>query len=153
MPLVVLLTLLLAVGLGIGLIAQAKGTTTATEQSGENCQAGNQAEDSTSGGAEPSYTASIAVPQEESAKLASLAKISIDQAIAKALEANPGTTVVKAELDDENGYLVYSVGLNNGLDVKVDAGTGQIVHVDKDTAEDGENGSENEKDDEGSAES
>ncbi len=32
-------------------------------------------------------------------------------------------------LDNENGCLVYSVGLSNGLEVKVDAGDGRILRA------------------------
>lgn len=35
--------------------------------------------------------------------------------------------VVKTELDDENGSLVYSVEFSNGTDVKVDAMTGKVL--------------------------
>lgn len=86
----------------------------------------------------PKYTSSISVDQtatdslsesDETAALASQAKISSDEAKAAALAANPGTTVVKAELDNENGALVYSVELSNGSDVKVDAGNGAILHT------------------------
>ena len=66
----------------------------------------------------------------EAAALAGQAKISIEQAKAAALVANPGATVVKAELDNENGALVYSVELSTGADVKVDAGNGAILHTD-----------------------
>jgi uncharacterized membrane protein YkoI len=84
----------------------------------------------------PSYTGSVMVDQsktdgmsetDEAAALASMATITVDQAKAAALAANPGTTVVKAELDNENGVLVYSVELSNGFDVKVDAGNGAIL--------------------------
>jgi uncharacterized membrane protein YkoI len=86
----------------------------------------------------PSYASSIAVDQaategiseaDEAAALAGQAKISLEEAKSAALAANPGTTVVKAELDNENGALVYSVELSNGLDVKVDAGNGAILHT------------------------
>jgi len=69
---------------------------------------------------------------DEAAALAGLATITPEQAKAAALEANPGATVVKVELDDENGALVYSVELSNGLDVKVDAGSGAVLYVDSD---------------------
>ena len=59
------------------------------------------------------------------------ATITVTQAEAAALAANPGTTVVKVELDNENGALVYSVELSNGLDVKVDAGNGEILHTEQ----------------------
>jgi len=86
----------------------------------------------------PAYTSSISVGQTsndgksesgEAAALASQAKISIEQAKTAALAANPGTSVVKAGLDNENGALVYSVELSNGSDVKVDAGNGAILHT------------------------
>src|SRR5205085_12473252 len=51
---------------------------------------------------------------DEAAALAALAKISVEEAKTAALAANPGTTVVKAELGNENGSLVYSVELSNG---------------------------------------
>jgi hypothetical protein len=55
--------------------------------------------------------------------------VSAADAEAAALAAHPGAQVVKSELDNENGSLVYSVELNNGKDVKVDAGTGAILFV------------------------
>lgn len=67
----------------------------------------------------------------EAAALASKATISEQQAIDAALAANPGTTMVKVSLDDENGLVVYSVELSNGADVKVDATTGQIASTDQ----------------------
>jgi uncharacterized membrane protein YkoI len=87
----------------------------------------------------PSYSSSIAVDQsstdgmseaDEASALASMATITVDQSKAAALAANPGTTVIKAELDNENGALVYSVELSNGADVKVDAGNGTILFTD-----------------------
>jgi len=87
----------------------------------------------------PSYAGSISLDQtategmsetDEAAALAGQATISVDEAKAAAVAANPGTTVVKAELDNENGSLVYSVELSNGSDVKVDAGNGAILHTD-----------------------
>ncbi len=78
---------------------------------------------------DPTYNCSITVPDPEPAELSSLAKITADSAKAAALQANPGTTITKVELDNENGCLVYSVELSNGLDVKVDAGNGAILHV------------------------
>jgi len=88
---------------------------------------------------EPSYTGSISVDQaqtegmseaDEAAALQGKATISAADAEAAALAANPGATVVKSELDNENGALVYSVELDNGADVKVDAGNGAILFTD-----------------------
>jgi hypothetical protein len=76
----------------------------------------------------PTYTCSIKVPTPEPADLSTIAKIRADQAMAAARAAFPGTAVKKMELDNENGCLVYSVVLSNGMDVKVDAGNGAILH-------------------------
>ena len=90
---------------------------------------------------DPSYTGSVPVDQiqtegmseaDEAAALQGSAKIDAAAAEAAAITANPGATVVKSELDNENGSLVYSVELNNGMDVKVDAGNGTILHTDQD---------------------
>lgn len=70
----------------------------------------------------------------ESAALASQARITAQQAEATALAANPGTTVVKSHLGDENGTIVYEVELSNGSDVKVDAQSGKITATDANDA-------------------
>lgn len=78
----------------------------------------------------PSYTSSIQVAgqeTEEAMALISKAKISMAEAQKIALAANAGTKVVKSELDNENGNLVFSITLDNGLDVRVDAGNGRIL--------------------------
>jgi uncharacterized membrane protein YkoI len=67
----------------------------------------------------------------DAAALASKATVTVEQAKATALAANPGTTAVKAELGDEDGTIVYSVELSNGADVKVDARSGKIVRTDQ----------------------
>jgi uncharacterized membrane protein YkoI len=67
----------------------------------------------------------------EAAVLAGKATISAEQARAAALAANPGATVVNVKLDDENGTIIYSVELNTGADVKVDAQSGTIIGTDR----------------------
>jgi uncharacterized membrane protein YkoI len=79
----------------------------------------------------PAYTCSIKVPVPEPADLSTLAKIKADQAMTSAQSAFPGAAVKKVELDNENGCLVYSVFLSNGLDVKVDAGNGSVLFHEK----------------------
>jgi uncharacterized membrane protein YkoI len=88
----------------------------------------------------PAYTGSITVDEaqyegmseaDEAAALQQYATISAADAEATALAANPGTTVVKSELDNENGVLVYSTELSSGMDVKVDAGNGAILHTEQ----------------------
>jgi uncharacterized membrane protein YkoI len=89
---------------------------------------------------QPQYAGSITIDEsqyegmneaDEAAALQVKATITSAQAEAAALAANPGTTVVKTGLDNENGVLVYSVELNNGMDVKVDAGNGNILHTEQ----------------------
>ncbi|MCE4606883.1 MAG: PepSY domain-containing protein [Desulfurococcales archaeon] len=91
---------------------------------------------------EPSYKGSIAVPQtiqngnfseaQEQAMLKNLAKITPASA-SKAALAKVNGTVIKVSLEDENGYLVYSVIIkaHNGtiFDVKVDAGNGNVLYI------------------------
>lgn len=88
---------------------------------------------------DPSYAGSVTVDQaqtegmseaDEAAALQGKAGVTDADAESAALAANPGTTVVKTELDNENGVLVYSVELSNGADVKVDAGNGTILFTD-----------------------
>jgi uncharacterized membrane protein YkoI len=67
----------------------------------------------------------------EVATIANKATISAEQARAAALAANPGATVVEVKLDDENGTIIYSVELNTGADVKVDAQSGTIIGTDR----------------------
>jgi uncharacterized membrane protein YkoI len=77
----------------------------------------------------------------EAGRLAALAKIDATQAVSAALAQVPGT-VLKTELDNENGNLVYSVEIrtskNEIKDVKVDAGNGAVLHVGAGEGEDEE---------------
>lgn len=73
--------------------------------------------------------AEVKVPEPEPADLASLAKIPADQAMTAALAAYPGSRVRALALENEDGCLVYSVLLSNGLEVKVDAGNGQVLRA------------------------
>lgn len=52
--------------------------------------------------------------------------ITAEEAQAAALTAYSGT-IVQTELDDEDGQLVYSVEFDGGVDVKVDAMTGEVL--------------------------
>ena len=109
----------LAVGLLTPLAAFAQGPTTTP----------NQGVDQGPNDQTPTYVCSL--------KSGATSTITAQQAQAAALAANPGTTALAVGLDDENGCLVYGVELNNGTDVKVDAGTGQVVHTDAAGPEDG----------------
>jgi uncharacterized membrane protein YkoI len=120
--------------------AQPQGGQQVEEQVGGGQPDGAEASGAPDSGAQdPTYAASIAVGQaategmseaDEAAALQSKATISAADAEAAALAANSGATVVKTELDNENGALVYSVELSNGADVKVDAGNGAILFTD-----------------------
>lgn len=103
---------------------------------------------------DPKLTCSIAVPTPEPRDLTPLVKISTKDAKAKALSGQPaGTTVMRTELDNENGCLVYSVELSNGLEVEVDAGNGAILLIEPVDADDVETGSsEGETQDDGASE-
>ncbi len=83
----------------------------------------------------PTITGSIKVPKPEPRDLSSLAKIRADQAMAAAQAAFPGAAVKKVELDNENGYLVYSLELSNGGEVLVDAGNGLVLRREPPSAE------------------
>jgi len=69
------------------------------------------------------------------AEHAAKAGIFIDTAINAALQTVPGT-VIGAALENENGYLVYGVEIAKAdlqiVNVKVDAGNGKILKVDRD---------------------
>jgi len=70
----------------------------------------------------------------ESERLKSLARITPEQASAAALAQVPGT-VKKIELENEDGNVVYGVEIktaNGDSDVKVDAGDGRVLHIEKD---------------------
>lgn len=102
-------------------------------------------------GGQPTYTSSVQAPDPQDtadngtdanepskgedgadAALQALAKITPDQAKTAALAAVPGT-VVKVDLDNENGNVVYSVEVktaNGATEVKVDAGDGKVLAQD-----------------------
>ena len=67
-----------------------------------------------------------------------LARLKFDQAVAKALDAVQGQ-VLKIELENENGFLVYGVEVVTAglaiVDVKVDAGSGKVLVTDRDPAD------------------
>ncbi len=95
-----------------------------------------------------SYTGSIPAPPEsngseesEDAALAGLATITPAQAEAAAGAAVEGT-VGTAELGNENGYVVYEVAVTAAdgsvVEVKVDAGTGEILAREADDDVEGE---------------
>ena len=88
----------------------------------------------------PNYKGTIKAPNtqlnetQEETLLKKYAKITPSSAISAALNSVNGT-LIKVSLDNENGYVVYSVEIKavNGTvyDVKVDAGNGAVLYIDK----------------------
>jgi uncharacterized membrane protein YkoI len=81
-------------------------------------------------------TASIRVPEdtETQAGLAKLARVSQKVAEAAALDVQPGK-VVKARLDDEEGYLVWKIDVKHGkgtTEFAVDAGNAKVLAAEAD---------------------
>lgn len=93
-----------------------------------------------SDGQEPTFAGSVPAPAEtdngqmseaeESATLEGLATITPEEAAAAALAVVPGSAG-DAELGNENGFVVYDVTVTAAdgttVDVKVDAGNGQVL--------------------------
>ena len=81
------------------------------------------------------HTGSIQITGDDEAVQAEMTKISLDSAVSKALKAVPGK-VLKVELENENGSLVYGVEIAKAdhqiADVKVDAGNGKVLKIDAD---------------------
>ena len=82
---------------------------------------------------------SIPIVRQNEADFPSMASLTHDQAVQKALETVPGE-VLKAELEDENGFLVYGVDVvaadKSIVDVKIDAGSGKVLAMERDKADD-----------------
>src|SRR5262249_42502748 len=64
------------------------------------------------------------------------AAITTDQAIAAAEAAHPDAAAVRTALEKEQGKLLYSVKLNTGEEVKVDANTGQVLKTERERDDD-----------------
>ncbi|GAB5602280.1 hypothetical protein FJNA_08050 [Thermus sp. FJN-A] len=85
------------------------------------------------GAQSPGYQGSFPVQEgrdeaQEAQTYLSLAKVSQQEAVAIAQKAlNTQAAPAKVQLGVENGYLVWEVVLA-GQEVKVDAGTGQVLH-------------------------
>ena len=73
-------------------------------------------------------------------------KPAIDLARAQeiALEGNTGAAVTKIELDGDHGVLEYSIHLDNGVEVDIDATTGVILKTEHD--DDGDDHDSNDDD-------
>jgi peptidase YpeB-like protein len=84
---------------------------------------------------ETAIRGTIALPNqgERRATYANLARIAFQQAIDSALGRQSGK-LIKVELQDEDGFLVYNVEVvtpdNKHYEIKVDAGNGSVLRVD-----------------------
>jgi uncharacterized membrane protein YkoI len=72
---------------------------------------------------------------EECEALISLATVTPETARAAA-ETETGSVAVKVEIEDENGFLVYEVEMEDGSEVTVDAGNATILLIEPTEAED-----------------
>jgi uncharacterized membrane protein YkoI len=116
--------LVVSVGVGIGISIAGTNSKAGQVTKQESAQGNNEQGNDTG---EQSSQASNKVPDPEPKDLNALAKVTEDLARQAALNANPGTTVKSAGLENENGNLVWGVELSNGTDVKVDAGNGSVL--------------------------
>jgi uncharacterized membrane protein YkoI len=140
-----------AVGGGASIAAAAGPDATATTTADQQ-QAGGEYADGPDGGAgseedvqDPAVTGTVPAPVEteqpdgqetpdseaqEQAALQSLATVSQQQAEQAALAAVPGTAA-ETDLDEENGFVVYSVEVDGAdgtvTEAVVDAGSGQVL--------------------------
>jgi uncharacterized membrane protein YkoI len=93
----------------------------------------------------------IRVENQSEADFPTMAKIKMDQAVQKALAAVPGQ-VLKTELEDENGFLVYGVEVVTAdktiMDVKVDAGSGKVLAMDRDEPDETHDGGHHDREEE-----
>ena len=60
------------------------------------------------------------------------AKITLIGALRAAAPRAGNTTLTDADIDNEDGTLVWQIGFANDTDVDVDARTGKVLRVDKD---------------------
>lgn len=138
--------------LGFGLVVLGllvTGSVPALSERGDRrCEAGKQ---------EAEIHSSLRVPPSQS-MLARLAVVKVEEAIAAAKGAANGI-VIAAELENENGGLVWSVeiaGDTQVMEVVIDAGNTKVLAVevdedDDDDDEEGENSDEDDDDEEGEA--
>lgn len=140
-----------AVVAGIGIAGAAAAQAGPSDPTGPAGQADEQDRE------DPAYTGSITAPgggsdngteteadeAAEAQALQELATVTPDEARTAALAAVPGNAGT-VELDNENGFVVYSVEITGAdgtvTDVKVDAGTAQVLSQEAD----GQEGAESE---------
>lgn len=120
----------------------------AAAQAGPSDPAGRPGQSDEQNSEDPTYTGSITAPDQgteseadesaEAQALQDLTTVTPDQARDAALAAVPGNAGT-VELDNENGFVVYSVEIagtdGTVTDVKVDAGTAEVLSQEADSEE------------------
>lgn len=146
-----------ATGQSIPPHTQPVGASTATS---DVSGAGDQADTTGGDSNTPSYHSSVTIPATsgsadardnetaDAATLAPLAKVTPAEAVSAATATVPGSANTP-QLEDENGNVVYGIVVTTAdgrkVDVKVDAGTGTVVHQESDN----ESGNHDESNDKG----
>ncbi|MGE4421687.1 MAG: PepSY domain-containing protein [Pseudodesulfovibrio sp.] len=96
-------------------------------------------------------TGTIPVSEQSEGTFPSKAKISLDQAMKSAVASVPGQ-VLKAELENEDGFLIYNVEVASPdqtvTEVQLDAGSGKVLAMHKDKADRHEHDKEDREHDE-----
>jgi uncharacterized membrane protein YkoI len=64
-----------------------------------------------------------------------------------ALEGNDGAVVRKVELEGDDGLLHYEVTLDNGVEVEIDATSGEVLRTDRDDDDDNDDDDDDDHDD------
>ena len=85
------------------------------------------------------HDGTIRIDRQAEADFPSLAKLTFQEAIRKALAAVHGQ-VLKTQLENEDGFLVYGVEVVTAdkviMEVKVDAGSGKVLTMNRDKVDD-----------------
>ncbi len=141
--------LVLVGGTALGGVAVANANTTGTPSPGTaQSKQGEQQEATVKGSVSVPEAATEVPDAEEAAQLAKLATIDTKAAEAAATASVPGSSVVRTDLGDEDGFLVYDVSVKDGAgavtEVKVDAGNASVLasEAGDDAANEGPEGSE-----------
>lgn len=89
----------------------------------------------------PAWVGTIRIDKQSEAEFPSMARISMVQAVRKALASVEGQ-ILKTGIEDENGFLVYGVEVVTPdkviMDITVDAGTGEVLAMNKDKSDEEE---------------
>ena len=97
------------------------------------------------------HSGTVRIENHTEAEFPSMAKITADQALAKAMAEVHGK-VLKMELEGEDGFLVYELELVTAdksiKEVKVDAGSGKILAVEADEVDHERQGKQGDDEDE-----